>query len=286
MRGINLKFFMKNNNEQSPESDTSEPKSPFRLFHESKKVPSEVIEKGPSNPFEEEVFRILKKESFDFSTIEKYCEFEDSKGEKRYKSLIGENTLDYIDKDGTFDEIKFKENIKLFMFKSFLVWQEGKNIEKLNISVTRQDVSIANLDKIPKTDLSLCGKTTVNINRDGAQYLNLKNNEIPKVEIFALEEFVGKPYLEVIKHIIKTYGEEYRMTDLEDLQYLLSFSEGKIPLEMREEANYNCIGSMVYNIDGSLNTSSVHSFGELLLPSLKDVNINWEEEDRVILIKK
>jgi len=302
MRGINFFSKKEDTNQLNTTPVESKPDS-FRLFYEAKEVPLEVIGKNPSDPsnpsnsLEEEVLRILGNKNFDFSIIEKYCEYEDLEGEKKYKKLVGGNTLDYLDEDGTFDEIKFKENIKTFVLKSFLVWYGGKNIEKLNISITRQDISVTNFDKMPEVDISLCGKSTVNINRDGTEYI--KNGEVPKIEIFNLEEFIDKPCSEVIKYVIQTYGKTHRIPDLEDEQYILYLSEDNIPAEMKEEElNYNFIGSTFYHVDGSLNIPSIEFFGEGLLPSLKQVsktwktegqaskqvNETWKKKDRVILL--
>jgi len=148
-----------------------------------------------------------------------------------------------------FDMEKLQQKMDAFMQETFTIWYGEEAAKKVKLSMSTTPLGQIDYEKMSKdVDPAKFGEYTMNPDRASTGYI--EKNEIPKIakDLNKINEelqqkFAGRPRSEVMKYVVDTYGDKYRLPDLEDEEYILSLSEDKIPEQLKDGNWYYFMGS-------------------------------------------
>ncbi len=205
--------------------------------------------------------------------------------QKNSGNLVNKNEIvsDKIKETNGFDIEKLKMKLNVLVMKILSEWNGEKSAKKANISGETVNLSKLDLSPYQKDDSELFGSYTINLESIGVNYLK-KEIIIKILDVKDLGHFNGRSRSELVKYVVKTYGEKYYIPGLEYENYLVE-NPDMIPEEIKDGNRYNFIGSFVRGVDGECGIPFV-KFGAKFHHGLTELNGNYGNENRVVLIEK
>ena len=118
---------------------------------------------------------------------------------------------------------------------------------------------------------------------------NARIEREPRIKIFKMEEFSGKPKSEVVKFIRERYGTQYDFPGIPYQDYLLR-NPDKVPRELKDGFSYYLVGSIRTEEgeeeDEDSNFHCLQWLGGCLRWDGERLGSEWGMLDRIILLEK
>jgi len=201
---------------------------------------------------------------------------------EQYKPNYRKNIESYFDKKtGEVDLEKLKVELDSFMAETFLMWYGKEDAKKAKISGEVTDLSKLDFDALLEIDKKLYGEYTINQETAGINY----QEKEPKIKIFDMKEFIGKPVSKVLEAVVEKYSDKYYIPGFEYEKYLLE-NPDKIPEEMKDGNVYYFAGSVLRDQYGNAKVPCVSWYGSRLNRDARWLSIEWLDDDRILLLEK
>ena len=181
------------------------------------------------------------------------------------------------------DAKELLENNRQFMMDTFTRWYDKSSAENAKQSV--EMVSPEELDwdaKKADSDLSKFGEYIVNPDTVGIDWENISPE---KIKIFDFAEFVGKPRVELAKHLVENYSDKYRIPGIEYWKYLIE-NQDKVSKNLKDGNYYYFFGSILRDKDGDWHVPDSHWRSGEWHRGTNRLRSDWSSSDRVLLLEK
>ncbi len=188
-----------------------------------------------------------------------------------------------------FDEATIREKYRPFLKRAFATYFSVDRIME-NLKSIPEDPAKTDWAKYENdTTEANNGKFTVNSEMLKFSDADLENAVTQgEIAIFALQEFLGKPIIEVYPSITRTYAKDYYLPGIELGVWFTQHPHAAVPAEMKvSDSRFYLPGSLISGNGGRWRTGVVlydgsgFKYGEAVALSSK-----WNRSCRVLLLKR
>ena len=193
----------------------------------------------------------------------------------------------YLSKSGVVNREEFDMKVK----ETFVVWYGKEDASKANIKMSSTPLAEMDYEAIRKADPSKFGEYSMNPDRKGTEYIEKKEmpkiaKDLNKINEELQQKFNGKPRSEVLKYVVDTYGDKYRLPDMEDQEYIFSLPPDKVSEALKDGNWHYFVGSTLRGQNGDAEAPALRWDDERLDRAALWLGGRWYSHDRIVLLEK